>query len=262
MAKLFWVEDQNHWIEKFQRVLESEQFDDAPTELMIYRSPDVAKQHIGVLPDENSPDVALLDAHMLGFDQAGFSVARALVKRWPDLPIIYLSELSGTDIEQEAIMETDARDFIAKHQPNIEQVLCWRIRATLKRQRSAKVDSDSQLSSGDLRIDLDTWEVFWKNKKLMNPLNAKRPLAPTPRKILKFLVERSPRPQTTEQIAELIEADIDKFSYASYRQHIKTLRMAFDAVEPQAGAFSQACKQGTGIVTSGESGAYSWKIKS
>lgn len=260
MTTLFWVEDQSHWIDKFRPILESERFGDSPTELMIYRTPDVAKQHIAILEEEKAPDLALLDAHMLGFDQAGFSVARALAKRWPKLPIIYLSELSGTEIEQQAIIETDARDFIAKHQPNIEQVLCWRIRAILKRQNVGEVNPESQLKSGDLRIDLDTWEVFWKQKKLMNPHNAKRPLAPTPRKILRYLVERSPRPQNTEQIAELIDADLERFSYASYRQHIKTLRMAFDATESKSGAFSQSCKEGVGIVTFGDAGAYSWKI--
>jgi DNA-binding response OmpR family regulator len=89
----------------------------------------------------------------------------------------------------------------------------------------------------------------------MNPSNARRPLAPTPRKLLRELVESSPRPLTAGQIAERIETDAEKFSYASYRQHIKTLRRAFSAVDP---GFTERCNSGEGIVTFGDEGAYCW----
>jgi two-component system OmpR family response regulator len=89
----------------------------------------------------------------------------------------------------------------------------------------------------------------------MNPSNARRPLAPTPRKLLRELVEASPRPLTAGQVAERIEADPDKFSYASYRQHIKTLRRAFAAVDAD---FLDCCNRGEGIVTFGDEGAYCW----
>ena len=52
--------------------------------------------------------------------------------------------------------------------------------------------------------------------------------------------------------------DPEKFSYASYRQHIKTLRRAFDAAEGQHGSFSERCNKGEGIVTFGDEGAYYW----
>lgn len=257
MAKLFWVEDQSHWIDKFSPVLKTTEFDDKPTQLEIYKFAETAKQRIALMQEAHKPDLALLDAHMNGHDQAGFSVSRALHKKWPDLPIIYLSEHSGTEIEEQAITENDARDFIAKHQRNIEAVLCWRIKAALKKQDQD--DNQDRLSSGDLSIDLATWEVFWKGQKLMNPHNPQRPLAPTPRKILRYLVDRSPRPLSTEQIADLLEADIERFSWANYRQHIKTLRMAFDAAEPKNGQFTELCKAGRGIVTFGDAQAYLWR---
>ena len=259
MAKLFWVEDQSHWIDKFSPVLKSTEFDGKPTQLEVYKFAETARQRIALMEEVHKPDLALLDAHMSGHDQAGFSVSRALQKKWPDLPIIYLSEHSGTEIEEQAITEDGARDFIAKQQRNIEAVLCWRIKAALKEQDQD--EHQDRLSSGALRIDLATWEVFWKGRKLMNPHNPQRPLAPTPRKILRYLVERSPRPLSTEQIADLLEADIERFSWANYRQHIKTLRMAFDAVEPRNGAFTEYCKAGKGIVTFGDAQAYLWKSK-
>jgi two-component system OmpR family response regulator len=114
------------------------------------------------------------------------------------------------------------------------------------------------LSSGELKLDLATWEVYWKGARLMNPDNPRRPLAPTPRKILRCLVERSPRPVTTWQIAEYLGVDPDAYSSATYRQHIKTLRRSIDAADGGAGHFIEHCKNGHGIISCGEQGAYSW----
>lgn len=259
MARLFWVEDQIHWIDKFTDILQSTDFDGTANHLEIYKFPEAAKQRIATLDEQSRPDIAILDAHMNGSDEAGFSVSRALRKKWPKLPIIYLSEHSGTKLEEQAFEQANAEDFIAKHQRNIEAVLCWRIKAALKKGRPQATGPDDIIESGSLRIDLVSWEVYWKEVKLMNPHNPKRPLAPTPRKILRLLVQRSPRALTTEQIVELLDADAERFSYANYRQHIKTLRSAFELAEENSGRFNELCKQGRGIVTFGDRHAYSWK---
>lgn len=264
MAAIFWVEDQSHWIDKFKPVLENTAFDDAPTQVQVFKFAEAACQHIRLAAATARPDVALLDANMNGNDEAGFSVSRALQRKWPGLPIIYLSEHSGTGIEQQAFETTGAQDFIAKHQLNIESVLCWRIKAVL-RQYSARQPmsatgvSEQVLHSGDLRIDTTTWEVYWQGTKLMNPTNSQRPLAPTPRKILRFLVENAPRPLNTEQIADKLDADLERFSYANYRQHIRTLRLSFDQAMGGKGAFIALCKRGQGIAAFGDEGAYCWK---
>ncbi|MCP4433300.1 MAG: response regulator transcription factor [Gammaproteobacteria bacterium] len=261
MASIIWVEDQLHWINKFSSILEQSDFDGKSNALLIYNFAEAAKQKIALIDKNTPPDVALLDARMNGNDQAGFSVSSALRKKWPDIPIIYLSEHSGTEIERDALEQFSAADFIAKHQNNVEQVLCWRIKAVLRQsalgQQAGSNASDS-IVSGDLTIDLSSWNVYWKSVRLMNPSNRLRPLAPTPRKILRELVECSPRPLTAGQIAERIEADVDKFSYASYRQHIKTLRRAIDAAEAADGNFLKLCNKGHGIVTFGDEGAYFW----
>lgn len=261
MASIFWVEDQLHWINKFSSILEESDFDGRSNTLAVYNFAEAAKQKIALTDRNSPPDVALLDARMNGNDQAGFSVSSALRKKWPHIPIIYLSEHSGTEIERDALEQFSAADFIAKHQNNVEEVLCWRIKAVL-RQTALAQQADSQscdsIVSGDLTIDLNTWNVYWKSVRLMNPNNNLRPLAPTPRKILRELVESSPRPLTAGQIAGRIEADIDRFSYASYRQHIKTLRRAIDAAESGQGDFLKLCASGQGIVTFGDEGAYFW----
>jgi two-component system, OmpR family, response regulator len=262
MASIFWVEDQLHWVKKFSSILEQSDFDGRPNHLAVYSFAEAAKQQIALTDVTTPPDVALLDARMNGNDQAGFSVSSALRKKWPDIPIIYLSEHSGTEIERDALEQFSAADFIAKHQNNVEQVLCWRIRAVLRQHALSSTeanDESNQLTSGDLTIDLNNWNVYWKNQRLMNPNNLLRPLAPTPRKILRELLECSPRPLNCMQVAERIDADLEKFSYASYRQHIKTLRRAIDAAEGGQGHFIELCRQGYGIVTFGDEGAYLWK---
>lgn len=257
------MEDQSHWIAKFQDILMKADLDGQPNDLIICKFSESAKQKIALLDDNQRPDVAILDARVNGSDQAGFSVSSALNKKWPDLPIIFLSEHSGTDIEKDAFGSFHAVDFIAKHQKNIEEVLCWRIRAVIRQSILKTGDTSniqkSVLTSGGLRIDLDTWEVYWNGIKLMNPVNSRRPLAPTPRKILRCLVERSPRPVSTFDVADYLEVDPEKYSQATYRQHIKTLRKAFDMAQGGDGSFLESCKQGYGIVTFGDQGAYLWK---
>ena len=260
MTEIFWVEDQSHWIKKFSPVLENEDFDGKPNVLSIFHFAEAARQKIALTDKDSAPDVALLDARMNGNDQAGFSVSKALRKKWPKLPILYLSEHSGTEIERTALEQFAATDFIAKHQHNVEQVLCWRIKAVL-RQQSLDTNLSATINvvnSGDLTIDLNSWNVYWKGQRLMNPSNARRPLAPMPRKLLRELVDASPRPLSAIQMAERLDLDLEKFSYASYRQHIKTLRRAFDAIEGGDASFTRQCNTGVGIVTFGDEGAYFW----
>lgn len=269
MAKIFWVEDQVHWIDKFIPVLNETDFDGSPTEVTTYKFAEAACQKIAQMDLSDAPDIAILDANMNGNDNAGFTVSRALLKKWSDLPIIYLSEHSGTGIEQQAFEQAGIQDFIAKHQHNVESVLCWRIKAALRHKKLNSSDagtnpvkqSADQIRNGDLLIDLSTWEVYWQGQKLMNPANSRRPLAPTPRKILRYLVESSPRGLSTDQMATKLD-DEDRFSYASYRQHITTLRKSFDQAEGGNGSYIAKCKSGLGIVTFGDEGAYCWKPES
>ncbi len=263
MAKIFWVEDQSHWIERFRAALETANFDGQENILSVFSFSEAARQHIALSQKDDAPDIAILDAHMNGHDQAGFCVSAVLQKKWPGLPIVFLSEHSGTGLERDALEQHHARDFISKHQNNAEEVLCWRIKAALRQaalQGAHRQDlPDNILSSGALKLDLNTWQVYWRGKKLMNPDNPRRPLAPTPRKMLRCLVERSPRPVSTAQMGEYLDADPDSYAPATYRQHIKTLRRAFDTAEGGSGSFLQRCKQGEGIVTFGSNSAYLWK---
>lgn len=273
MAKIFWVEDQFHWIDKFKSLLEQTDFESKlPTEetsnikinqVEVHKFVESASQAIKLA--RSAPDIVILDANMNGNDDAGLSVSRLIRQKWPKLPIIYLSEHSGTSMEEKAFEQSNAQDFIAKHQQNIEKVLCWRIRALLRQKSLQQVVTTANdeinnetIQSGDLTIDLTTWNVYWFGERLMNPANNKRPLAPMPRKILRILVESSPRPITTLQMAERL--DSDKFSAANYRQHIKTLRHSFEqaAITRKQVSFIERCKQGKGITTFGDEGGYCW----
>ncbi len=280
MIRILWVEDQSHWISRFKSVLEQADLSvDSSTrattsstsnEVQVFKFSEAARMHIAQAKE--APDIAILDANMNGNDQAGFSVSRALHKKWPQLPVIYLSEHSGTGIEQQAFEETGAQDFIAKHQQNIEAVLCWRIKAALKKAQPLGNNGGANasgnhaggntniISSGHLSIDIESWNLYWYGERLMNPANEKRPLPPTPRKILRFLVEASPSPLSTSQIVEKLDADPERFSDANYRQHIRTLRQSFEqaALRKKQDSFIDLCKSGKGITTFGDDGAYCW----
>jgi DNA-binding response OmpR family regulator len=276
MVKILWVEDQTHWISKFKPILEQADLsigavkettnDDTNKSILndvqVFKFAEAARMHIA--QSTHAPDIAILDANMNGNDQAGFSVSRALHKKWPELPVIYLSEHSGTGLEQQAFEETGAQDFIAKHQQNIEAVLCWRIKAALKKSllsdTSTPQQSSETLQSGSLTIDTLSWNVYWHGERLMNPTNERRPLPPTPRKILRYLVEASPTPLSTSQIVEKLDADPERFSDANYRQHIRTLRQSIEQAAERKGkaSFTDLCKSGKGITTFGDSGAYCW----
>jgi len=273
MAKIFWVEDQYHWIDKFKSVLENANFsvgenpDTANSsqntplnQVIVHKFVESACQAINQL--KSQPDVVILDANMSGNDDAGLTVSYLLAKKWPNVPIIFLSEHSGTGIEEKIFDKSTTQDFIAKHQENVEKVLCWRIKALLRHKSIPSDQNDLQtadsLVSGNLTIDLATWNVYWHGERLMNPNNSQRPLAPTPRKILRFLVESSPRPVSTLQMEQKLESD--RFNYASYRQHIRTLRHSFENASTKTNqpSFLEICKRGKGIVTFGDEGAYCW----
>ncbi len=269
MKTIFWVEDQYHWVNKFEQVLIDANFDVTESEdsvetsankLILHKFIESASQAINHSTEQ--PDIVILDADMNGDQDAGLTLSALIAKKWPKVPVIFLSEHSGTGIEEKVFEHSSSQDFIAKHQQNVERVLCWRIKALLRQQQlsnqSKSNQSESTLNSGDLLIDLATWNCYWLGQRLMNPANSQRPLAPTPRKILRFLVESSPRPLTTIQMEQKLESD--RFNYASYRQHIKTLRHSFEQAQQAVNqeSFIQRCKSGTGIVTFGDQGAYCW----
>ncbi|MFT6733642.1 MAG: two-component system OmpR family response regulator [Polaribacter sp.] len=286
MIKIFWVEDQFHWIDRFHTILQHADFSiDAPVneskedllaspqinEVNIYRFEEAARHAINQSSKQNDfkiPDIVILDANMNGDNDAGLALSKLINKVWPQVPIIFLSEHSGTATEEKVFENTQSRDFIAKHQENIEKVLCWRIKALLRStsinqsvnsNTNSSKKNDKQIILGELLIDLVTWNVYWHGEKLMNPKNSERPLAPTPRKILRYLVEASPNPLTTLQMEGKL--NLDRFNYASYRQHIKALRHSFEnaSENKKLPSFIDQCTNEQGIVTFGDEGAYCWK---
>ena len=255
MATIVWVEDQKHWVDRFGPSLQDSNFDGNQNRLVLLDSPDAVAGYLRDAREE--PDLALLDARMRGDDQAGFKVARHLHQRWPMLPVIYFSEHSGTRVEAQAFELQSTGDFIAKHQRNAEQVLCWRIKALLRQRllRTARAHTDC-LNSGPLTIDLLSWEIYWRDTRLQNPKNPKRPLPPTPRRVLHHLVLHAPRPQNAAQVAHALDLDEQRFTNAAYRQHIRTLRDALQLASD--GEFSTLAELGQGLVTCSDSGAYHW----
>ena len=61
MARIIWVEDQSHWIDKFRDILTNADLDGKANELIIYKSSEAAGQQISLMKKEDGPDLALLD---------------------------------------------------------------------------------------------------------------------------------------------------------------------------------------------------------
>ena len=123
MIKIFWVEDQSHWIDKFRPLLERTDF--APgaegelaaaqhNRLEVFKFSEPAINRIQQTADDDAPHIAILDANLNGNDDGGFSVSKALLKKWPALPIVFLSE-----------QVTDANDTeVAPSQPRGTRYHC------------------------------------------------------------------------------------------------------------------------------------------
>lgn len=295
MLKIFWVEDQFHWIDKFKTLLETTDLDELSDShgfasakdknannvisnaVSVYKFVESASQ--AIISNKEIPDIVILDANMNGDNDAGLSVSKLINRTWPLVPIIFLSEHSGTSTEEKVFEQSHTTDFIAKHQQNIEKVLCWRIKALIRKSKISSVsttqakntnvdsaminslptEKENCIRSSNLVIDLLSWTVYWHDEKLMNPKNSQRPLAPTPRKILRFLVQASPRPLSTGQMEDKL--GLHRFNYATYRQHIKTLRHSFEnaCIKQGKPSFIAQNQIGHGIVTFGDEGAYCWK---
>lgn len=60
-------------------------------------------------------------------------------------------------------------------------------------------------------------------------------------------------------MADKLDADIERFSYASYRQHIRVLRHSLAIAHGNEEEFINACRAGKYLATFGDDGAYLWK---
>ena len=102
---------------------------------------------------EEGPDLILLDLMLPEMD--GLSVCRAL-RRNSDVPIIMLTA-RGTEMDKIVGLETGADDYVVK--PFSLGELLARIRSLLRRIRNDKQETQMQLTSGNISLDLTSRRV-------------------------------------------------------------------------------------------------------
>ena len=93
--------------------------------------------------DKEPLDLVCLDIRMPGMD--GFAVLEALHRRWPNLPVLFLSSLDAAHVKVRGL-ELGADDYIVK--PFQKAEVLARVRAALR--RSAKYRHLQETMSGDL----------------------------------------------------------------------------------------------------------------
>lgn len=108
-------------------------------------------------------DLIILDLMLPGMD--GMDVCKHLRQEKINVPIIMLT---AKDEEFDKILglELGADDYMTK--PFSPREVIARVKAILRRTQEVKTDDDSEvIKIGDLKIDLDRFDVYFKDKQLV-----------------------------------------------------------------------------------------------
>lgn len=105
--------------------------------------------------EQERPDLVLLDIMLPKKD--GFTLCREIREQYKDLPIIMLTA-RDTEVDKVLGLELGADDYVTK--PFSAREVTARVKAVLRRARSAGPESKKWLRSGDLVVDLEAVQVF------------------------------------------------------------------------------------------------------
>lgn len=105
--------------------------------------------------EQDRPDLILLDIMLPKKD--GFAVCREIRAQQKNIPIIMLTA-RDTEVDKVLGLELGADDYVTK--PFSAREVTARVKAVLRRTRSAGPEGKRQLRSGDLLLDLDAVQVF------------------------------------------------------------------------------------------------------
>lgn len=163
------------------------------------------------------PDLVILDLMLPVI--AGLELCRIVRKdpKTAHIPIIMLTA-KAEDIDKIVGLEVGADDYITKPF-NIRELIA-RIRAILRRvEKPQKADSDS-LESGDIRLDLHSYEVFIGGRPVE--------MSPKEIKLLRFFMERPGRVFNRDQLLDAVWGDETFVEPRTVDVHISRLRSAIE----------------------------------
>ncbi|MGA0247845.1 MAG: response regulator transcription factor [Schleiferiaceae bacterium] len=115
---------------------------------------------------KHKPDLVLLDVMMPGMD--GIEACE-LIRATPEIANTLIAFLSarGEDYSQVAGFESGADDYITK--PIRPKVLVSRIKALMRRNAAPEESTSTMIESGNLRIDLEKYQVYLGEESLEMP---------------------------------------------------------------------------------------------
>ncbi len=209
-ATIGFVEDDDVIRENYSEFLESlgyrvRAFADRPSAVQGFR--------------ESLPDLAVLDVGLGSERDGGFQLCLELRAFAPKLPIIFLTAF---DAEADKIsgLRLGADDYLSKG--SSLDFLAVRIEALLRRYASLTEGGDGRsLVAGDLRIDRERSQAFWKDQLVDLPLTQLWMVA---------ALARSPGNACSH--ADLMRAAKIVVEPNTIAAHIKSIRQRFRAVDP------------------------------
>lgn len=170
------------------------------------------------------PDVAVLDV-ALGKERDGGLLLCSDIRRFSQtLPVIFLT-CHDTEVDRITGLRVGGDDYLSKE--SSFEFLAVRIETLLERREAvlrgdAEGGSTTQLTIGDLTIDLRRAEVTWKEKPVQ--------LSLTQYWMVLALASAQPKPKSAEELMETANIRVASNTVAV---HIRAIRGRFMAVDPE-----------------------------
>ncbi len=174
----------------------------------------------------NPVDLAILDIKMPRMD--GMELLNRL-RQGSNMPVIFLTS-KDEEVDELLGLRMGADDYITK--PFSQRLLIERIRALLRRERTAKagVDGDGgekPLARGDLMLDPGRHLCTWKERQVS--------LTVTEFLILKALAQRPGHVKTRDQLMDAAYGESVYVDDRTIDSHIKRLRKKFKDIDDDFG---------------------------
>ncbi|MDO5749823.1 MAG: response regulator transcription factor [Rothia sp. (in: high G+C Gram-positive bacteria)] len=187
--------------------------------------------------EREQPDLILLDVMMPGMD--GFEVTRRLRDAGRTYPVLFLTAKDAVE-DKVAGLGAGGDDYVTKPF-SLDEVIA-RIRAILRRSRSAEGQDDAILRVDDLSLNIDTHEVFLGETEI--------DLSPTEFNLLHYLMLNANRVLSKAQILDHVwEYDFNGDS-SIVESYISYLRRKIDAQRPDKEPLIHT-KRGVGYMVRG-----------
>jgi len=170
------------------------------------------------------PDVAVLDV-ALGEERDGGLLLCSDIRRFSQtLPVIFLT-CHDNEVDRITGLRVGGDDYLSKE--SSFEFLAVRIETLLERREAvlrgdAEGGSTTQLTIGDLTIDLRRAEVTWKEKPVQ--------LSLTQYWMVLALASAQPKPKSAEELMETANIRVASNTVAV---HIRAIRGRFMAVDPE-----------------------------